>query len=66
MTIDDLIKLLRANRGGAHRARVTDTIHAIERYSLGTEVDTGGLTDPQLMGGAFKFELKGETLVLRK
>lgn len=66
MTIDDLIQLLRANRAGAHRARVTDTIHGIERFSLGTEVDTGGMSDAQLMGGGFKFELTDGKLVLKK
>jgi hypothetical protein len=66
MTIDDLIQTLRAERNGPHRRKLTDLIHEIERFSLGTEVDVGTLTDAAIKGGNFKFALDGETLVLRK
>jgi hypothetical protein len=66
MTIDELIKLMRAERSGPHRKRITETIHEIERFSLGTEVDAGSLSEDDLKAGRFKFALKGETLSLRK
>lgn len=66
MTIDDLIKLMRNNRQGANRVQITDMIHEIERYSLGTEVDAANVAQNQLGIGNFKYELKGEKLILRK
>lgn len=66
MTIDDLIKILRANRNGPQRQKVTEMIHEIERFSLGTEVDAGTLKETDLASGRFKAELTGDTLSLRK
>lgn len=38
MTVAELITELRSKRNGPERAKVTNLIHELERFSLGTEV----------------------------